>query len=99
MAFICNVKGVSSAGKARLAASSMAAVNGVATEPSFMVFSAPASETLVCMEDLIVFAVTSWVVSTFVVVATNASAAAAAKNAQPTLARRYVTILFLVFMD
>ena len=82
-----------------MAASSMAALNGIATEPSFMVISAPASLTLVCAEDLIVVAVTSWVVSTLVVVATNASAAAAAKNAQPALARRYVTILFLVFMD
>src|SRR5947209_18598350 len=98
-AFSCNENGVSSAGKARLAASSMAGVIGVAGEPSFMFISEPASATLVLTEDLLMVVVTSWVVSTFVVVATNARAAAAAKNAQPTLARRYVTILVLVFMD
>ena len=104
MAFNCAENGVSSAGKARFAASSVALVSGVATEPSFMDFSAPAPLTLSRIEDLdraVLFVdAASCAVNTFVVVATNASAAAAAKNAKPAPKRRYVMIrLFFVFME
>jgi len=93
--FSCAVNGVSFAGKARFAASSIAAVSGVPTEPSFRDFSAAAPRTLSWIEDLDRAALvdaTPCVVSTFVVVATNASAAAAAKNAQPAPKRRYIMI-------
>ena len=76
-----------------MAASSIAAVSGVVTEPSKVDRSAPASLTLSRIEDLDrAVDASARVVSTFVDVATNASAAAAAKNAQPALKRRYVRI-------
>ena len=92
MAFSWAVNGVSSAGKARRAACSCAAVIGEAKLPSFDL-SVALSLTLSRIDDFDrAVVVDAWVVSTFVDVATNASAAAAAKNTQPALKRRYVKI-------
>ena len=76
-----------------MAACSSAAVRGVTVEPSFHV-SVALSLILSRIEDFdrAVSLGDAWVVSTLVDVATNASAAAAAKNAQPALKRRYVRI-------
>ena len=68
-------------------------------EPSFSEYSLAIPTRLVRIDAFAIgrrgfAAATSWAVSTFVVAATNASAAAAAKNAAPALKRRYARIRF-----
>src|SRR6266404_350952 len=74
-------------------------MSGLPIEPSCSEYSLAIPTTLAWIEAFAIGrrgfeAATSWAVSTFVVAATNASAAAAAKNATPALKRRYATIRF-----
>lgn len=108
MALSWAVKGVESAGKARIPACSVAQSSAVTDEPSLSDSSVPAPVGVSIAQDLIngrrdLVGATSFVVGTFEDDATNASAAAAAKNAQLPVKRRYARILYRfgrgVFME
>ena len=109
MAFNWAENGVESAGKARIAACSWAQSSALTDEPSLSDSSLAAPVGLSIAQDLIngrrdfVVATSCVVVGTFEDDATNASAAAAAKNAQLAVKRRYARILYRfgrgVFME
>ena len=108
MAFNWAENGVESAGKARIAACSWAQSRALTDEPSLSDSSLAAPVGVSFAQDLIngrrdLVGATSFVVSTFEDDATNASAAAAAKNAQLPVKRRYARILYRfgrgVFME